>query len=74
MAKAKEKQAAVPEKEQLTEITAEPKFSIEQLRRHCLKLFNVTSSTFDGAFYGHEGEFTKAEAQEVITDWLSRKE
>ena len=53
---------------------AEPKFTIEQLRKHCITIFNVTSSTFDGAFYGHEGEFTKAEAKKVIETWLSGKE
>ena len=74
MAKNKDTQATVSEVEQVAGTKAEPKFTIGQLRRHCLELFNVTSSTFDGAFYGHEGEFTKAEAQEVITAWLSGKE
>lgn len=77
----KDKKAAAPEAErgtvskteQVVEKT-EPKFPIWQLRRHCLELFNVTSSTFDGAFHGHEGEFTKAEAQEIITTWLGGKE
>lgn len=66
--------AAVAKEAPVEKKPAEPKFTIEQLRKHCLTLFNVTSSTFDGAFYGHEGEFTKAEAKEIILTWLSGKE
>lgn len=53
----------------------EPKFKVEKLRANSMKLFSVTTSTFDGAMYGHkETEMTIAEARAVINKWLGRKE
>lgn len=49
------------------------KFPIEQLRAHCARLFHLSSSTFDGAMYGHTDPLTVEEAKGVINDWL-RKE
>ena len=52
---------------------ADPKFTIEALRKHCYELFGITSSTFDGATYGLEGPLTKAEAQKAINKWLGKE-
>ena len=72
---AAEKKAAGTQKKETEKVvvSTEPKFSLEQLRKHCVRLFNITSSTFDGAFYGRTGEYTVKEAQGVINEWL-RKE
>ena len=45
------------------------KFTIERLRRDCLKLFGVTESTFEGATFGKSGELTVDEAKKLIGDW-----
>lgn len=53
----------------------EPKFKVEKLRANSMKLFSITTSTFDGAMYGHkETEMTISEARAVINKWLGRKE
>lgn len=52
----------------------EQKFQIEKLRAHCMELFGVTASTFDGAFYGRtETKLTKQEAQAIINKWLGKE-
>ena len=51
------------------EVSTDPKYSIEKLRSNCLKLFGVTSSTFDGATHGLNGEFTVKEIKIVIEKW-----
>lgn len=52
-----------------------PKFKVEKLRANSMKLFKVTTSTFDGAMYGRkESEMTIAEAGAIIDKWLGRKE
>lgn len=54
---------------------AAPKFKVEKLRAKCQQLFGVTSSTFDGAFYGNtETEMTIKEAEDRIKKWLGGKE
>ncbi len=50
-------------------IKAIPKFDLAALRKDCLKLFGVTSSTFDGAFAGKTGPYTIDEAKSIITAW-----
>ena len=50
-------------------VKAEPEFSIPALRKDCLNLFGVTSSTFDGAMSGREGAFTIASAKNIIEAW-----
>lgn len=52
---------------------AEPvkKFLVEKLRKDCINLFGVTTSTFDGAMYGHdETELSIDEAKAVIDEFL----
>lgn len=50
----------------------ESKFSLEVLRANCLKLFKVSSSTFDGATKGLVGEFTIEEIKTKINGWLEQ--
>jgi hypothetical protein len=47
----------------------EPVFPLERLRRDCLKLFGVSTSTFDGAALGREGEFSVKEIRGIIQMW-----
>lgn len=57
------------------EVNLEPKFKVEKLRANSMKLFSVTTSTFDGAMCGHkETEMTIADARTIINTWLGRKE
>lgn len=49
-----------------------PKFTIENLRSHCLDVFGVTLSTFNGAVYGLEGNFTVEEMRKHIEAWKSQ--
>lgn len=50
-------------------------YKVEKLRTNCMKLFGVTTSTFDGAFYGNKAtELTVAQAKAVLDKWLGRKE
>lgn len=49
----------------------ESKFKKEKLREHSVELFGITTSTFDGAFYGAQGdEFSIAEAKKIIHTFL----
>ena len=52
--------------------TNQPVFSLERLRRDCFKVFGVTSSTFDGAAHGLDGDFTVDEIRKIINDWQSK--
>ena len=50
-------------------------FPLERLRRDCVKLFGVTTSTFDGAAFGlnSNGKFTVEEIKVKIGDWQKKK-
>ncbi len=62
------------EHELKSEVKAPPaKFSIEKLRKNCMKLFNITTSTFDGAAYGLKGEYTVSDMKDIITKWQNRE-
>lgn len=50
----------------------ESKFSLEVLRANCLKLFKVSTSTFDGATKGLVGDFTIEEIKTKINGWLKQ--
>lgn len=52
--------------------TAAPKYTIEKLRQNCLKLFGVTTSTFNGATYGLRGEYTVEEIKKAIDTWQKK--
>lgn len=47
----------------------ETAFPLDVLRKDSVKLFNVTTSTFDGAMTGQSGPLTIAKASEVIEAW-----
>lgn len=49
-------------------------FPLEVLRANCTRLFGCTSSTFDGAFFGADGEqeYTVKEAGGLIEKWKGR--
>ncbi len=53
-----------------TETQSKPKFLVSQLRKNCVTLFGVTTSTFDGAMYGHkEQEYTVDEVKKIIENY-----
>lgn len=53
----------------------ETKYKLRKLRDNSRELFNVSTSTFDGATFGlnTEDEFTKPEIKEVIDRWLKQE-
>ena len=58
------------EKSEVVETTKPaPKFPIEKLRSNCVALFGVTSSTFDGATLGLNGEYSVEEMKKTIEKW-----
>lgn len=65
---AKEKDKAQP-----AEVEAVTKFPIEKLRQNCLALFGVTTSTFDGATLGYDGEYSVDEIKKAIDKWQNTK-
>ena len=59
------------EKETTAKAAPAPKFLIRKLREQCIKLFGVTTSTFDGAMYGiEETELSIDEAKAIIDHFL----
>lgn len=47
------------------------KYLVEKLKKDCINLFGVTTSTFDGAMYGHdETELSIDEARVIIDEFL----
>lgn len=52
--------------------TEESKFSLDVLRKNCVKLFKVSSSTFDGATNGLVGDFTVTEIKNKIKGWCEQ--
>ena len=55
-------------------VDQDPKFLVEKLRENSISLFGVTSSTFDGAFYGcKETEMSIKDAKARINDWLGKE-
>lgn len=65
----KEKTAVVAE----TAAATEPKFPVSRLREKCFVLFGVTTSTFDGATYGLDGEYTVEEMKDKIAKWQNKE-
>ena len=45
------------------------KFPIETLRKDCVKLYGISTSTFDGAMFGKSGEYSIEEARTLIENW-----
>ena len=73
--KGEKRAVAVAERSPATAGKQETKYQVEKLRENCVKLFNVSTSTFDGAFHGNTAqEMTINEAMSRINKWLGRKE
>lgn len=52
----------------------ESKFPLEVLKRDCVKLYKITSSTFAGATASlPDGEYTIEEVRTVINKWLKKE-
>lgn len=52
----------------------DPSFTVEKLRANCMKLFGISTSTFDGALYGNTKEtLTVNECRAVINKWLGKE-
>ena len=49
------------------------KYDINKLRSNCMKLFNINTSTFDGATYGFTGEYSVKEVKDAIEKWLKKE-
>lgn len=60
----KEKKTQQPEEK------TPPKFEIDRLRQDCKKLFGISPSTFEGAVFGLEGQFTVEEMRTHINKWM----
>lgn len=55
-------------------VTKEMKYAKEELRKACVKLFGVTSSTFAGATADlPDGDYTVSEVKEHIKTWLEKE-
>lgn len=70
-----EKKAATQAAEQVLEGTlktsGERKLPYEVLKKNCVKLFHVTTSTFTGATIGKENRtYTVSEMRSIIAKWL----
>lgn len=50
-----------------------PKFPVARLREKCYALLGVTTSTFDGATYGLDGEYTVEEMKDKIAKWQNKE-
>lgn len=55
-------------------VKKENKYTVEKLRENSTHLFGVSTSTFDGAMYGHnEEKYTINEVKDIIDKWLYGK-
>ena len=77
MSETKPKAAAAESTEPKTAAKKQPaedpvtRYEIGKLRAKSTKLFDVSLSTFDGAFYGRTGTYTVDEARSIIDGWLN---
>ena len=49
------------------------KFPLETLRRDCMKLYGVTTSTFDGATLGMAGAYGIEEIRSLLRAWKTKE-
>lgn len=62
------------EQPSVEEVTEEKKFPLEEIRKKCMKLFHVTTSTFAGATADlPDGDYSIQEVQEHIKAWLEKE-
>lgn len=70
-----EEQAAAVHAAEQKDVKTDLVYPVEKLRANCMKLFGITTSTFDGAMHGQKkAEMTIAEAKSIIDTWLGGKE
>lgn len=61
---------SAPKPAEKVEVT---KYDVAKLRECCFSVLGVTSSTFDGAFYGLEGQYSLDEAKDIIAKFLNKE-
>ncbi len=71
----KNKVTPTPEKPKAEPVEEVIKYDVAVLRQYCFDVFGVTSSTFDGAFYGEDTsvQYSIDEAKSIITKWLNKE-
>ena len=52
--------------------TPAAKYTLERLRQNCRSLFDISTSTFDGATYGMTGKYTVEELRAHIENWKKK--
>lgn len=60
-------------KAETTAKDTEPKYTLEALKKVCMTVFGVTSSTFAAATYKLTGEYTITEMKKHIETWLKKE-
>lgn len=50
-------------------VSKEKAYDLAVLRENSVKLLGVTTSTFDGAMNGREGQLTLSAAKSIIENW-----
>ncbi len=63
----------LPENKRVIKSADIKKYRLDDLRKNCLALFNVTVSTFDGAVTGLTGEYTISEIKNIINKWKTKE-
>ncbi|MDO4301643.1 MAG: hypothetical protein Q4D26_09675 [Clostridia bacterium] len=65
----------MPEKKVTETVSQETKFKLSKLRENARALFDVSTSTFDGATcsLGDDKEYTKTEVKNIIDKWLKKE-
>ena len=48
-------------------------FEIAELRTHCMTLFGITQSAFDGATFGLKGKHTVEQVKATIKNWNEKE-
>lgn len=51
----------------------EQKYSIETMKKACITLFGVSTSTYIAATYNLKGEYTVSEMKKHIDNWLKEE-
>lgn len=67
------KKKEFPAETETVQPAPEARYPLEKLRSHCMALFGVTTSTFDGAVCGLSGEYTVSGMKSIITKWTDKE-
>ena len=65
----------MPKKATEAVVKEQPKFKLSVLRENAVRLFGVSTATFDGATYGLDfnGEYAVDEVKGIIADWNKKE-